>query len=183
MSQSKIDYGFWVHERGSVGQRLCMILRSILFLAMAGCLNAEPIKQLGFLKWMEGTWVHESEGSSVRMTSRWIEGGKFLERSFDINMGTEPLKKLRQTVFWDPAKKQVRSWGVYSDGGFEEAVWKMKGATLFVSREITRADGVRGKAVSHWTLIDKKNCAWSSNKRSMGKEKFPDIPGTSLRKD
>ena len=59
----------------------------------------------------------------------------------------------------------------------------MKDGTLVVQREITQADGVRGKAVNHWTLIDGKNCAWSSNKRSMGRERLPDIPTTSLEKE
>lgn len=132
---------------------------------------------------MEGTWIHESEGTTGRMKSRWMEGGKFIERDFEIEMGTDPVRKMRQTVFWDPAKKQIRSWGVYSDGGLEEGVWRMNDGMLEVRREIALANGMRGKAVNHWALIDGKNCAWSSNKRSMGRERLPDIPTTSLQKD
>lgn len=160
-----------------------MIRAWLLLLTLAGGLHAAPIQQLEGLKWMEGTWVHESEGTTVRMESRWVDGGRFLERVFEIQMGIEPLRKLRQTVFWDPARKEIRSWGAYSDGGFETGVWRIKDGTLEIRREITYADGTRGKAVNVWTPLDAKNCAWSSNKRSLGRKKLPDIPTTSLQKE
>ena len=160
-----------------------MIRPWLLLLVLISGLHAEPIKELEFLKWMEGTWVHESEGTTVRMKSRWIDGGKFLERVFEIEMGIEPLRKLRQTVFWDPAEKEIRSWGAYSDGGFETGTWRMKDGSLEVRREITYADGKLGKAVNVWTPIDARNCAWRSYKRSLGREKLPDIPTTSLEKE
>lgn len=150
---------------------------------LTSTIHAAPIKELAFLQWMEGTWVHESEGTTVRMKSKWLDGGRSLERNFEIQMGTEPLRKMRQTVFWDPAEKKVRSWGVYSDGGLETAIWRMKDGSLEIQREITHPDGSRGKATNLWTLVDAKNCAWSSHKRSLGRKKLPDIPTTSLQKD
>ena len=160
-----------------------MIRTFLGLLALVGGLHAEPIQELSFLNWMQGTWVHESEGTTVKMKSRWLDGGKSLERNFEIQMGMEPLKKMRQTIFWDPAKKEVRSWGFYSDGAFETGVWESKDGSVEVRRAITYADGTRGKATNVMRLTDPKNCSWRSHKRSQGWKKLPDIPTTSLQKE
>ena len=172
-----------IHADTNPAHGRAMIRLWFLFLALLSGLHAAPIKELEFLKWMEGTWVHESEGTTVRMKSRWLDDGRFLERSFEIQLGKEPLRKMRQTVYWDPAEKEVRSLGTYSDGTFETGIWRMKDGTLEIRREITYPDGTRGKATNLWTPIDPKNCAWSSVKRTMGRKKMPDIPTTSLQKD
>ncbi|MFK7852064.1 MAG: hypothetical protein AB8D78_13900 [Akkermansiaceae bacterium] len=153
----------------------------LLILTMVA-LRAEPSPKLLDLKWMEGTWLHESEGTTVRVTGKWIEGGKFFERNFTIQMGASPEKRLRQTVFWDPSKKLIRSFGVYSDGGLEEAEWEIKDGKIEVKRVLIQPEGLRGKATNHWRLIGEKDCEWYSTKRSMGREKLPDIPETGLEK-
>jgi len=160
-----------------------MIRPWILLLALVSGLHAKPIKELEFLQWMEGAWIHESEGTTVKMKSRWLDDGRSLERNFEIQMGAEPLRKMRQTIFWDPAGKKVCSWGFYSDGAFETGVWKQKDGELEVRREITYPNGTRGKATNVMALTDPKNCTWRSHKRSLGWKKLPDIPMTSLQKD
>jgi hypothetical protein len=141
-----------------------------------------PPEKLEALQWMVGTWQHQSEGAKLEMVTKWSEDQRFLLRSFEIKLGTSIEMTIRQTIFWDPVLKKVRSWGFSSDGSYEMAVWEVEGKKTHVHREITHADGVQGTASNAWEQTGAKDCLFTSTLRKVRGKPGPDFAPMELER-
>jgi hypothetical protein len=141
-----------------------------------------PPAELEGLQWMVGTWLHRSEGAKLEMVTKWSEDQRFLLRSFEIKLGTSIEMTIRQTIFWDPVLKKVRSWGFSSDGSYEVAIWEVEGKEIQVHREITHADGVQGTATNGWEQTGAKGCFFTSTERKVRGKPGPDFASIELER-
>ena len=82
------------------------------------------------LQWMVGSWIHDSEGAVMTMTVNWSENRQLLEREIEIRLGTAPAVRVRQTIYWDPEARKLRSWGLSGDGSTTTGVWKVDGKRI-----------------------------------------------------
>lgn len=157
----------------------------VMMVLLSGLVRGEdvrpgPAKELLALEWILGSWEHESEGAMLTMTGEWSEDRRFLLRRFELKLGTSLEVTIRQTIFWDPVGKKLRSWGFSSDGSYEEGEWKVVGKRVEVHRTITYADGVRGSAVNGWEWGGGKSCIFTSTKRKIRGKVGPDLAPTEL---
>ena len=165
--------------------RLVSVVSVLAFVVPSAAEERAPVprpEQLGILDAMVGSWVHLSEGALIRVNSGWSDQGRFLERTFVIRLGSEVEATIRQTVYWDPVAKEVRSWGFASDGSFESGRWSRDGAVIRVERRITYPDGLQGTAVNSWELAEEGQLFFSSSSRTIDGEPIPDIAPTELEK-
>ena len=132
---------------------------------------------------MVGSWTHDSEGAVVKMSAEWSENRRFLQREFEIKLGGTAAVRVRQTLYWDPVAKELRSWGFSSDGSFETGVWQLDGKRVHNKRKITYADGKLGSAVNTWEFIDAKQCVLTSTERRIDGKSLSDIAPTELGRD
>jgi hypothetical protein len=161
---------------------------SALWLGMIASASAvEPVPtetpaELATLGWMVGSWVHDAEGVVVKMSGEWSENRQFLQRVFELKLGNAPAMVVRQTLYWDPVAKGLRSWGFSSDGSYESGKWTVDGKRVHNERAITYPDGQGGTAVNTWELAAPKKCVLTSAKRRLRGVDQSDIAPTELER-
>ena len=174
--------GAWVCKGGGMMKfpRCCVLLAAVV-LSGASMLHAQdrpladPSPELKALDWMIGSWKHEAEGVVLLMECTKGEGGYFLERKFELALGGQPKLVWRQAIGWNPATKQIESWGFGSDGSIETAVWDREGKIWEVERSIIFSDGSKGGALNIVTFLDKDSYIFKSVKRTHGDRILPEI--------
>ena len=133
---------------------------------------------LSKISWLEGTWVDETEGSSVSYHNEWIAGGRFLRRTFSVVIDGKVDMTGREVVGWDPAAKTIRSWVFDSEGGFAELQWKQNSENP--KRWIKVAKGTLGtgevvSAIHIMTQVDEDHYTFEAVARESDGEIQPNI--------
>ncbi len=104
--------------------------------------STSPNDKLQELDWMVGSWIDESEGTSIQTTCRWTKNHSFLTRSFKVYVEGRVDAAGTQVVGWDPVNETIRSWSFTSDGGFGVGAWSREGDRWsFAVRQCSRMDG------------------------------------------
>ncbi len=80
-------------------------------------------EHLKALDWMVGEWVSEGTNAIVKTKCEWIDDGRFLMRTYQVELAGKPMLKGTERVGWDPLTKRIRSWVFDNGGGFGEATW------------------------------------------------------------
>lgn len=132
----------------------------------------EHLRQLG---WLIGEWVDESEGATVRTSTRWSEDGNFILSNFHVEAEGVRTMDGSQRIGWDPVAKQVRSWVFDSEGGFAEGAWTNIGEEWLVKATGVRPDGTIASATNVYSPLDGKTIRWSTTQRVIGGELQPDV--------
>jgi uncharacterized protein (TIGR02246 family) len=106
------------------------------------------------LNWLLGHWRAEDGHGSVEIHSKWMNGKRFIVRSFKVH--GEGGYKLDGTQFvgWDPSAATVRSWSFDSEGGFEQATWARDGKRWLVKVNAVMPDGSVGSEQRLLTRVD-----------------------------
>ena len=131
--------------------------------------------QLSQLAWLEGTWVDESEESTVITKYHWTPNQTFLVQSFSAFIGEEVNMQGTQIIGWDPAQGRIRSWMFDSEGGFSEGNWESDGDRWVVRQSSTLPDGRHGSAINVITRLDNEAFTWKSSARQIDGELQPNI--------
>jgi hypothetical protein len=134
-----------------------------------------PMKKIA---WLEGIWMDDAGGSSVSYENRWIAGGRFMRRTFTIEIDGKIDMKGREIVGWDPVGKSIRSWAFDSTGGFAELRWKQseKNPKRW-SKEAkgTLSSGETVSAIHIMTQLDDDHYTFEAVARENNGELLPNI--------
>ena len=134
-----------------------------------------PMKKIA---WLEGIWMDDAGGSSVSYENRWIAGGRFMRRTFTIEIDGKVDMKGREIVGWDPVGKSIRSWAFDSTGGFAELRWKQseKNPKRW-SKEAkgTLSSGETVSAIHIMTQLDDDHYTFEAVARENNGELLPNI--------
>lgn len=111
-------------------------------------------EQLKVLDWIIGTWVNSDERVTAETSCQWSKNQNFIVRTFTISKGDQIERSGLQIIGWDPASKQIRSWGFNSDGGFGEGLWTKKGDRWHIQSKDVTPDG---KTMTATNLLQRVN--------------------------
>lgn len=132
-------------------------------------------EELKSLSWLVGDWVDEDENVDIILNYSWDKNKNFLIQKFKMSrLGRDELEG-RQTIGWDPIRKQIRSWIFDSDGGFGESAWQENEGRWVASLSFVRADGDRASATMIYQKVDDNTYLFSSDGRDVGGEILPNI--------
>lgn len=137
-------------------------------------------EQLQQLAWLVGSWVDQSEASTVKSSVRWSGNQAFLVYSFQAEApGLAPLEGT-QVIGWDPVREVIHSWMFDSDGGFGEGDWLNDNDRWVVSFRQTLPDGRQATATNVYTIIDDNTFQWHSYNRTVDGEPLPNIDDVKI---
>ncbi len=139
--------------------------------------NYEHLKDL---QWLIGTWVDESEQSTIESTTSWTKNQNFISQKFAVSVEGEPDLAGIQLIGWDPVEREIRSWVFDSDGGFGTSTWKKKENRWIVTASATLPDGRRSSAIRTFTLVDDKTITWQMSGRELDGEILPNVGAIKL---
>ena len=132
-------------------------------------------EQLEGLDWLVGKWVDEGGGEVITTECKWSRNKNFLVRSFTASIGDHVDITGMQSVGWDSARKQIRSWVFDSDGGIAEGVWTEKGKRWLVKTNATLSDGKTASSTSILRPLGKDSFGWQQVGRTVDGELLPNI--------
>lgn len=140
-----------------------------------------PHEHLRPLEFLLGDWLDESEGATVRTSTRWSEDGNFILSDFHVE--SEGIRTLdgTQRIGWDPVAKELRSWIFDSEGGFGQGKWTRVDDEWLIQLSGVRPDGTTGSATNVYSVLDGKTIRWSSTQRLVGDELQPDFSVVIVR--
>lgn len=85
-------------------------------------------EHLRALEWAIGVWEHDvTEGHIAGIVFDWTPDNNFITSARYVRVNDEELANGSQTIGWDAAAKQIRSWSFEADGGFGESTWSNAG--------------------------------------------------------
>lgn len=134
-----------------------------------------PMKKIA---WLDGVWLDETGGSSVSHENRWIAGGRFMRRTFTIEIDGKIDMKGREIVGWDPVGKSIRSWAFDSTGGFAELRWRQseKNPKRWTKEaKGTLSSGETVSAIHIMTQVDDDHYTFEAVARENNGELLPNI--------
>jgi uncharacterized protein (TIGR02246 family) len=135
------------------------------------------------LDWLTGDWVDEAEKGEVgKVTYSWAENDNFLVASFATTLKDVPVAGGTQWVGWDGARKQVRSWGFYSNGAISEGTWTGNGNKWTAKMTTTTRDGKQLSATNILTKVDADHATWQSVKRTLDGKELPDTDVIKMKR-
>src|SRR5690606_12625858 len=85
-------------------------------------------EHLRALEWAIGAWEHDvTEGPVAGIVFDWTPDNHFITSARFVRVNDEELANGSQTIGWDAAAKQIRSWSFEADGGIGESTWSNAG--------------------------------------------------------
>ena len=143
--------------------------------APSGAPKDGPLKKLS---WLEGAWRDDAGGSSISYDNIWIAEGRFLRRTFTVEIDGKVDMTGREIVGWDPVGKSIRSWVFDSSGSFAELRWKQseKNPKRW-TKEVkgTLSSGETVSAVHIMTQVDDDEYTFEAVARENNGELLPNI--------
>ena len=90
-------------------------------------------EHLRSLEWAIGVWEHDvTEGHVAGIVFEWTPDNNFITSARYVRVNGEELTNGSQTIGWDAAAKQIRSWSFEADGGIGESTWSQAGQKWMV---------------------------------------------------
>jgi uncharacterized protein (TIGR02246 family) len=117
-----------------------------------------PLKSL---EWMLGNWTTRAGDLQIRVHCHWVEDERFLQREFTVNRGKEIVLHATQTIAYDPAADEIKSWTFDSRGGHGEATWSHDGQQWVIDTTTVLADGREVQSTSKLRQNDDGSVTWT----------------------
>lgn len=132
-------------------------------------------EELSQLDWLEGTWVDESEDSTVITKYHWTPNRTFLVQSFSVVIADQIDMQGTQIIGWDASQQRIRSWLFDSDGGFAEGNWEAEEGRWVIRQASTLPDGRHGSSLNVLTKLDDDSFTWKSSARQIDGVMQPNV--------
>lgn len=132
------------------------------------------------LEWMIGTWVDQSQESTLESSCNWSKNRNFIMKNFKVSVpGMEPLEGT-QIIGYDASTGTIVSWIFDSDGGHGKGSWSRSGNTWEVRSSQVLSDGRIAESTNYYTLVDGDQFSWNSTKRRIDGENVPDTESVTV---
>lgn len=135
----------------------------------------EGDRALEALGWMVGDWIDQDDRATVYTSCAWSEDGKYLLRSFNVQVKGQAPQTGQQRIGWDPVHRQIRSWSFDAEGGFTDGLWTETEPGTWV---IKTTGFVRdGRTVSTTNTLRRDGSDrffWGASDRIVGSDYLPD---------
>jgi hypothetical protein len=140
-------------------------------------------EHLSDLDWLTGDWIDQAEKGEVgKVSYSWAENDNFLVGTFATTLKDVPVAGGTQWVGWDGARKQVRSWGFYSNGAISDGTWSGNGNKWTGKVTTTTRDGKQLVATNILTRVDAEHATWQSVKRTLDGKELPDTDVVKMKR-
>lgn len=130
--------------------------------------------QLEQLNWLIGDWVDEGEDAVVAFSCKPSDNGKFLTRTFSIQVAGQEALSGTQRIGWDPLTGKLRTWIFDSEGGFGEGFWHRRGDDWVLKLTGVSADGEPASSTSIYSLVNGHLMTWQAVDHEVGGVELPD---------
>jgi uncharacterized protein (TIGR02246 family) len=130
--------------------------------------------KLNDLAWLVGEWIAKTPDREVTMNFAWNAKKTMIRGTYSAKEGTRVTVTGTQTISFDPATGQLRSWSFDEDGGRGEAAWFRDGNRWVQETTGVNKDGTETTAFNVITRIDHDHFLWRSVERAVGGESAPD---------
>jgi uncharacterized protein (TIGR02246 family) len=137
-------------------------------------------ERLAQLQWMRGDWVDEHQHSVVSFSCQPCDNGKFLMRSFTMNVEGKEALTGTQRIGWDPLSGQLRTWIFDSEGGYADGIWYQDGDVWILKLTGVTADGKTASGTSIYRIIDDHTMKWQAVDHVIDGVPMPDSPEFTL---
>jgi uncharacterized protein (TIGR02246 family) len=130
--------------------------------------------KLDDIAWLVGDWTAKSPKGEVTMKFAWNAKKTMIRNSFTVKEGDRVTATGTQTISFDPATRQLRSWTFEEEGGRGEGTWFRDGERWVQQSEGVLQDGTEVAAFNIIKRIDNDHFVWRSVDRMVAGESAPD---------
>jgi len=136
---------------------------------------ADAQSRLEPLAYLVGNWHADlGAGKTYKLECKWLPGGTFLSRTFQVLEGDKVLTSGTQIIGFDSMIGQVCSWTFDSTGGFGHEIWEAYGNGWRIQASSVLADGGSGLATNILSKGGPDGFTWQSTERSLNDQLLPD---------
>jgi len=140
-------------------------------------------QHLRSLEWAIGTWEHDTDKGQVGgITFEWTPDNNFINSTRFIRVNGEDMHNGSQTIGWDAAAKQIRSWSFEGDGGHGESVWTNSGNTWTIKTTTVLASGSTLTSTNVVTRVDADNITVQTTDQKIDGNPLPDGPVIKMKR-
>ncbi len=135
------------------------------------------------LDWAIGVWEHDTDKGPVGVIGfDWAADGNFIESFRAVRVNGVVLENGRQTIGWDAAAKQIRSWNFESDGGFGESVWTSNGDTWTITTKSVLSSGSVMESTNIVRRVDDNTITVQTIDQKLDDKPFPNSPVMTMKR-
>lgn len=145
---------------------------------------ADAQSRLEALAYLVGNWHADlGNGKTYQLECKWLSGGTFLSRTFQVLEGDQQLTSGTQIIGFDPMLGQICSWTFDSTGGFGHEIWEDHGNGWRIQASSVLANGASGLATNYLSKGGPDTFTWRSTERSLNDQLLPDTALVSVVRD
>ncbi len=135
------------------------------------------------LDWALGVWEHDVDEGPVGVIGfERTPDGNFIQSFRAVRVNGRLLENGTQTIGWDAAAKQIRSWNFESDGGFGESTWSNSGDTWTITTESVLSSGSTMESTNIVRRIDDDNITVQTVDQKLDGKAIPNGPVMKMKR-